>query len=96
MFPATNRSCRYAAALGQLAEANRQAEQLAGMLDHFAAILRGSWPDLDGPPLESFLSTYQIISILDSRTDALERVEEEWRRLPVEERVQLPAPDELS
>jgi hypothetical protein len=68
---------------------------LADILDYFAAILRGAGPDLDGPPLESFPSSQQLRRVLERRTEALERAEVEWRRLPWDEQERLAPPDEL-
>jgi hypothetical protein len=88
-------SQRYAEALGRLAEAHREAEQLATILDYFASILRGAWPDPDGPAIETFPSLDLCRRVLESQAEALERAEEEWQRLPPDERERVPQPAEL-
>jgi hypothetical protein len=96
MFTGTVRSSHpYVAALVRLAEAHHEAEQLATMLEYFASVLRGAWPDPDGPPLEMFPSLYHFRRVLEGQAEAHERAEAEWDRLSSDEREGLVRPGEL-
>ena len=95
MTTTTSNANRYLAALERLAGAVGEAQALADVLDHFAGLLRGSWPDPDGPPLELFPSASQIRRVLERRVEALGQAGDEWRRLPDEAREHLAPPDEL-
>jgi len=85
----------YAAALERLTSANRDAHDLAGLIDYFARILRGGWPDPDGPPLEAFPTAGQVRRTFERRTEALAHSASAWERLSFEYRELLTPPVEL-
>ena len=80
----------------RLAEAVRDAEAVAEVLDYFADILRGRRPDPDGPALEQFPSAGQVRRAFDRRTDCLAAAEEAWHRLSHDEKEHLTPEDSLT
>jgi hypothetical protein len=92
--PAVAAPPAYLAALDEWSASVRNAHALAELLDYFAGQLRGARPDLDGPPLESCPSPFQVRRALARRDRALLAVEAEWERLPGEWKESLPPPGE--
>jgi hypothetical protein len=85
----------YLAALEELSGSAREARALADLLDCFASQLRSGRPDLDGPPVASCPTPYQIRRALERVDLARARAEEEWRRLPEDLREALGSPAEI-
>jgi hypothetical protein len=65
------------------------------LLDYFAGLLRGTPPDLDGPPLELYPRPAQLRHALEHRGDALDAVQSLYDSLPGSLRETLPAPQDL-
>jgi hypothetical protein len=85
----------YRAALEELTNAAREARALAELLDCFASQLRSGRPDLDGPPVASCPTPYQVRRALERVDLARARAEEEWQRLPPDLREAVGSPAEM-
>jgi hypothetical protein len=58
--------------------------------------LRGGKFDPEGPPLEALPSFSRLRRLLESRAEAADLVEVEWRRQPAEAQEHAASPDELA
>jgi hypothetical protein len=85
----------YHAALGELADALREAHGLADILVYFAGQLRGARPDLEGPPLDICPSPGRVRRALERRDRALDETGRLYSLLPAEVREGLTSPEEL-
>jgi hypothetical protein len=85
----------YLAALEELTHSAREARALADLLECFASQLRSGRPDLDGPPVASCPTPYQVRRALERVDLARARAEEEWRRLPEDLRETVGSPQAI-
>jgi hypothetical protein len=87
---------RYHAALDRLATALGEASALGEVLDHFARVLRGELACLEALPLELFPSAASVRRTMERRDSALDAAEQEWERLPADDRESLHPPGALA
>lgn len=85
----------YQTALAELAQATRNAREMAELLVYFAGLLRGEGADPDGPFVEAMPSSSRVARAMERRERAREQAEREWEALPADIRDGLSSPEEM-